>query len=269
MPRLRRTIRPDPPDAAPADSEQSGRLADLIERVSAANGDRRSRVAALAALAAALGRSAREAGIRTVAAGHWLGDVVIDLAPRLAVRNRETLRAQFPGQSDSQIAEHLVDVAARTSAAIGAAAGGLAAVEFTAPPALLAVPVQLAAETVCVVAVELKLVAELHEIAGVPAPGGGRDKGGAYLVAWMRRRAVDTSAAGQGLAGVLGLAGRRELRAVLVRRVGRSATSVAPFLAGAVAGAEVNRRSTRSVGERLLGELREPLRRNDPRIIEG
>ena len=52
--------------------------------------------------------------------------------------------------------------AARTTAAIGAAAGALSAVELAAPPTLLAAPVQVAAGTLAVVAVELKLLAELH-----------------------------------------------------------------------------------------------------------
>lgn len=270
MPRLRRqaTTRPSSSTSA-GESHEPGRLAELVQRIVSPESDRRGRSAALGALVSAMGRSARDAGLRAVAAGHWLTDVVVELAPSVAVRDRDALRTQFPGQSDSQIAEHLIDVAVRTSAAVGAAAGGLAAMEFAAPPALLAVPVQLAAETVCVVAIELKLVAELHEIAGTPATGTGRDRAGAYLVSWMRRRAVDASAAGQGMGAVLGLAGRRELRAVLIRRIGRSATSVAPFLAGAIAGAEVNRRSTRAVGERLLGELRPALRHNDPRIVEG
>lgn len=244
-------------------------LAELVESVGGLADDTRSRAAALARLVAALGRSARSAGLGAVTAGRWLTDTVIEIAPSLAVRNREALRRQYPNQSDSAIAEHLVATAVKASAAIGAAAGGLSAVEFVTPPALLAVPVQLAAETLCVVAIELKMVAELHEIAGVPATGTPRDQAGAYLVAWMRRRVVDPAAAGQGLAAVLGVATQRELRGVLLRRVGRSATSIAPFLAGAVAGAEFNRRATRSMGERLLAELRPDLIHNDPRIIEG
>ncbi|MGI8880027.1 MAG: hypothetical protein ACR2KJ_05815 [Jatrophihabitans sp.] len=244
-------------------------LAELVESVGEPADDTRSRAAALARLVAALGRSARSAGLGAVAAGRWLTDTVIEVSPSLAVRDRAALRRQYPNQSDSAIAEHLVATAMKASAAIGAAAGGLSAVEFVAPPALLAVPVQLAAETLCVVAIELKMVAELHEIAGVPATGTRRDQAGAYLVAWMRRRVVDPAAAGQGLAAVLGVATKRELRGVLLRRVGRSATSVAPFLAGAVAGAEFNRRATRSMGARLLAELRADLNHNDPRIIDG
>ena len=41
--------------------------------------------------------------------------------------------------------------------------------EFAAPPTLLTAPVQLAAETLLVAAIEIKLLAELHEVYGVPA----------------------------------------------------------------------------------------------------
>ena len=53
----------------------------------------------------------------------------------------------------------------------------------------------------------------------------------------------------------MGDAAKRELRVRLLRRMGRSTTSFAPLFAGAVAGAEVNRRSTRELGERLRAEL--------------
>ena len=258
------------PDREPPDGNEIGeadRLAELIERIDSPEADRRGRVTALGSLVAALGRSARAAGLRAVAAGHWATDVVVEIAPRLVVRDRETLRAKYPGRSDSWIAERLVDRAVRASATVGAAAGGLAAAEFAAPPALLAVPVQIVAETVCVIAVELKLVAELHEIAGLPAQGTARERSMIYLNAWMKRMAVDSAFAGQGTAILFGFAARRQLRAILIHRMGRSTSSLAPFFAGAIAGAEVNRRSTRTVGQRVLADLRPALLANDPRIL--
>ena len=41
-----------------------------------------------------------------------------------------------------------------------------------------------------------------------------------------------------------------------MRRAGRSMTKLAPFLAGAVAGGVVNRRVTRSLGEKVAAQLR-------------
>jgi hypothetical protein len=55
---------------------------------------------------------------------------------------------------------------------------------------------------------------------------------------------------------VLGYAAKRELRSLLMRRMGRSMSKLAPFLAGAVAGAAVNRRATRNLGDKVAAELR-------------
>jgi hypothetical protein len=212
--------------------------------------------APLVALSRALGHSARAAGVRGVAAGRWLADLLADAAPRIPIRDAATLRAHHPGRPDDEIAEALVRQASLVTAAFGAAAGGLAAVEFAAPPTLLAAPAQLAAETLAVAAVEVKLVAELHELHGQPAPGGLPQRGSAYLMSWVRQRAIEPVVVGTGLAAVLGHAAKRELRSRLLRRLGRSTFSLAPFLAGAVAGAEVNRRATRALGDKLVAELR-------------
>ncbi|MDQ1721769.1 MAG: hypothetical protein QOI26_1503 [Pseudonocardiales bacterium] len=234
-------------------------IADLVARATASESDgedRRSRQKALAALLPALARSAKASGIRAVAAGRWLADLIVDLAPRIPVRDAETLRAQHPGQSDIEIAEGLIRHATKTTAGLGAAAGGLAAVEFLSPPMLLAAPVQLAAEMLSVTAVELKLVAELHELLERPAQGSVSERASAYLMSWVRRRAISPQLGGAGLSAVFGAAAKRELRSQVLRKIGRSTTSLAPFLAGAVAGAEVNRRATKALGETLLAELR-------------
>ncbi len=235
-------------------------LAELVARAAASDGgeqDRHSRQKALAALIPALTRSARTSGVRAVAAGRWLTELIVELAPRIVVRDAEALRRQHPGHTDLEIAERLVKQAARATAGIGAAAGGLAAVEFLSPPTLLAMPVQLAAEMLTVTAVELKLVAELHELLGRPAAGTVSERASAYLMSWVRRRAISPELTGAGLSAVFGAAAKRELRSQVLRRLGRSTTSLAPFLAGAVAGAEVNRRATKALGETLVTELRE------------
>jgi hypothetical protein len=243
-------------------------LADLVARAAAAaepsperSGDgwakrRLDREKALAALLPVLIRSARQAGVRAVAAGRWLADLVQEVAPRLPIRDAQALRKQYPGLTDIEIAERLIRNATKTTAALGAAVGALAAVEFFSPPALLAAPMQLAAEILTVTAVELKMVAELHEILGYPARGSVTDRAGLYLMSWVHRRAVAEQVGSIGIGSVLGVAAKRELRSQLLRRIGRSTTSLAPFLAGAAAGAEVNRRATKQLGQTLLAELR-------------
>jgi hypothetical protein len=127
----------------------------------------------------------------------------------------------------------------------------LAAAEFLAPPTLLGAPVQLVTETLAIVTVELKLVAELHAVYGVAVQGPARDRATAYALSWARRR----GAHGFGTAG-LGQAARRELQSRLLKRLGRTSMTMAPMFAGAAAGALLNSRETHRLGERLIKDLR-------------
>jgi hypothetical protein len=217
-------------------------VADLVVRVAGAAGDERRRL--LVRLGRALSRSGR-------IGGKWLVDTTLDLAPRVPVRDLPTLQAHHPGLGREELADALVAAAAKTTAGIGAAGGAVAAVEYAAPPTLLGAPLQVVAETLAIVAVELKLVAELHAVYGVPVSGTPRQRATAYTLAWARRRGAD----GLGVAG-LGRAARKELQNRLLRRIGRSAFTLAPLLAGAAAGAILNSRETNRIGGRLRDDLR-------------
>lgn len=228
-------------------------LVQLIQRLSTGDDETTLR-RTIIRLVAALGSSARAAGTMAVAGGRWLADLVVEVAPGLQIRDLETLRAAYDGKTGDELAEALVRAASRTTAAVGAAGGAIAAAEFAAPPALFGIPMQLAAETLLVVAVEIRLIGELHEVYGRPIPGTTRARATALVTAWIRRRGVDPLSGG--VAGVLGAAARRELRSRVMRRLGRNVTTLAPFLAGAVAGAEVNRRETLALAERVLADVR-------------
>ncbi|MCU1690219.1 MAG: hypothetical protein JWN61_2409 [Pseudonocardiales bacterium] len=257
---------PAPSDPAPAsepappESSELARLAGAaVQTAGDPTTDRAAAAKSLAALMPALAKSAQQAGVGAVAAGRWVTDVVLDIAPQIPIRNAAALRSHHPGRSDAQIADALIKHSASTTAALGAAAGALAAVEFVAPPSLLAAPIQLAAHLVAVTAVELKLVAELHELAGDRPSGTLVDRTGAYLVSWVQRRAVSTVVGSDGHVAVgpmLTEAAQRQIRSQLLRRLGRSATTMAPLLIGAVAGAEINRRTTKALGSRLVRDLR-------------
>jgi len=179
----------------------------------------------------------------------WLAAQVVAMAPRLRVRNQAVLRAKFTGQSAEEIADALIDGASHASAAAGGAAGVWAAL-----PTLPAFPAEIAAETLVVVGIEIKLIAELHEAYGVPAPGNVAERMSAYVAAWAHRRGVFMIPGGVVLATGSPLA--RLLRRRLAARAGRSAFSLAPLLTGAAAGAYLNSRETRKLGQDIRRDLR-------------
>jgi hypothetical protein len=248
------------PETGP--DEISVRAAEVAADVTEAEGQQdRQRLAATFTKAASssarvAGRGTRAArrGIGAVARGAgsgtgWLAAQVIAMAPRLRVRDQAALRAQFPGRSAEEVADALIDGAARASAAAGGAVGVWAAL-----PTLPAFPAEVAAETLVVVGIEIKLIAELHEAYGTPAPGNLPERMSAYVAAWAHRRGVFMIPGGVVLATGSPLA--RLLRRRLAARVGRSAFSLAPLLTGAAAGAYLNSRETRRLGQDVRRDLR-------------
>ncbi|SCG51992.1 hypothetical protein [Micromonospora halophytica] len=194
------------------------------------------------------------------AALRWMTDTIADVAPHVPVRDLATLRAHFPGLDDEALAQRLVRNAARATAGVGAAGGGVAAVEWAVTPTLLSAPVLLAAETVAVVAVELKLVGELHEVYGAPLPTGGTPRTVALMQSWAGQRGINPMMPGVGVGAVLGTAARRELRDTLLKRFGRNLTTLGPFLTGAAVASYLNRRATRTLGDQLRTDLRKQRR---------
>ncbi|WP_448609272.1 hypothetical protein [Geodermatophilus sp. URMC 60] len=277
--------RPVPPSAAgrqtspPAEESplaRAGRLlaeavSGLVGGTTAGTDGRRSTaatlrdvVAAVAAAGARAGRGAREAApsgpgdggaARTPSA--LLGDLLATAAPWLPIRDRARLRAAHRGASDDEIADALVSRAGTLTSGIGAATGGLSAAHWIAPPSLLALPLEIGAETVLTAAVELVLLGELHELYGRPAPGDARERALAYLSSWTRQRAVEESVV-PGLGAVLGSAGLRTLSRRMTRRMARSVPGAAPFLVGAALGGRANRKATEALARRVLADLRRP-----------
>jgi hypothetical protein len=185
--------------------------------------------------------------------GALLGDLLGAAAPRLPIRDAARLRRAYPGASDLEIADQLVARAARMTGGIGAATGGLSAAHWFAPPSLLALPLELGAETVLIAAVEVVLIGELHELHGQPAEGDARDRATAYLASWSAQRSVDGAA---GLGSLLGSAGVRALRRRVTRRLAGNVTTAAPFLLGAALANRVNRKATEALARQVLADLR-------------
>jgi hypothetical protein len=235
-----------------AAARQAAEVAVKLSETDGPEDNRRIAKALQGAATRGAGRARRGAGSagRGVTSGlNWLTGQVVAMGPRLRIRDHATLRAQFPGRSDDEIADLLVDRAARATAAVGGATGAWAAL-----PVLPAFPAEVAAETLAVVGIEIKLVAELHEIHGMPAVGSGTERARSYIGAWASRRGVYRVEGG--LLLVAGSPLARQLTRRLASRVRRSAFSLSPLFTGALAGALLNRRETRKLGREICDDLR-------------
>ncbi|GAA1247276.1 hypothetical protein GCM10009665_42830 [Kitasatospora nipponensis] len=205
---------------------------------------------------APLARHGRRAARAAVGGMRGLTDRLLTAAPRIPVRDLATLRAQHPKAANpEELADRLVLGATRASAAIGAGVGAVAVAPT--PPALIAAP---ASETVAVAAVEIKLIAELHEVYGRRAPGTGAQRTSAYLAAWANRRGIDSGSLLEPTTGLLALSAGSRVRAQVRKRLTRSSLrklpSLTPFLIGAALGARLNHRDTRRLAERVRADLR-------------
>jgi hypothetical protein len=179
---------------------------------------------------------------------------LLDIAPRIPVRDLETLRRHHPDRDDEALAEALVDGAARTTSTLGVASG-LAAVRFALRRHPVAFAVPLVAEPLFVAAVEIKLLAELHEVYDVQVTGSGAERARYFAKAWASARGVNPldpesarSSLGQSVKGNLGR--------MLAARMGPRFARTGPFVAGAAAGGLVNGQATREFAESVRAELR-------------
>jgi hypothetical protein len=204
-----------------------------------------------ASLAAAVVRAARKGGKGTRVRLTALAERLIEAAPRIPVRDLQTLRRQFPGLGPEEIADRLVSGAVKGTAAVGAGVG--AAAMLPTPPAM---PAELATETLAVAMVEYKLIAELHELYGLRVPGNARQRATVYLAEWSERRGIDVTKPST-VNTALGVGMKRELRQRLVRRSLRNLPTLTPFMVGAAVGAVLNRRDTRKLADRVREGLRE------------
>jgi hypothetical protein len=202
-----------------------------------------------AAVRGAAKRGAHVTGRGVSAGSRWLSSQVLAMAPRLPVRDLETLRKQFPAKSPDELAQTLIEGASRASAAVGVAVGAWAVLPFVP-----AAGVEITTETLAVVGIEIKLVAELHEVYGLAVPGSAVDRMTAYVGSWAQRRGVALAPGGILLAAGSPIA--RQLQRRLAAKAGRSVFSLGPLLTGAAAGGLINRRETRKLGRILSEDLR-------------
>ncbi|MEK2494943.1 hypothetical protein WN990_35920 [Kitasatospora purpeofusca] len=243
-------LEPGAPGAPP-----EGGAGELAEYRAGVERGRRRGAQLVTDIARRLGSGSRTAAKGAAFGGRALADQLLQAAPRIPVRDLATLRAQHPGATDpEQLADLLVTGAGRASSALGAGVG--AAAMLPVPPAMA---VEIAAETLAVAAVEVKLIAELHQVYGLPAQGTATEKATAYVTAWANRRGIDGSLLVKpaGLAAMaLGSEVRQQVRRRLTRSTLRRLPSLTPLLVGAGIGATVNLRDTRKVAREVRADLR-------------
>ncbi|EPH45974.1 hypothetical protein ABT390_26945 [Streptomyces aurantiacus] len=203
-----------------------------------------------AAVTNGLKNGARRGGRGAKAGIGYLADRIIENAPRVPVRDLATLRKQFPGLGPEQLADKLIAGAANATSTVGAGVG--AAAMLPVPPAM---PAELAAEITGVAAIELKLIAELHEVYGRRPEGNLKERSAAYLHAWTEERGIDV-AKPTSINAALGGHMKRELRQQIMKRMVRNLPNLLPFMVGAAVGAVMNRRDTKKLAERVRKDLR-------------
>ncbi|OKI08151.1 hypothetical protein A6A06_34855 [Streptomyces sp. CB02923] len=203
-----------------------------------------------ASLAAAVGRGTRKGRTGARKGLTAVAERIIENAPRIPVRDLATLRRQFPGLTPEELADKLISGATRGTATVGAGVG--AAAMLPVPPAM---PAELAAEIVGVASVEIKLIAELHEVYGLRPPGQLRQRATAYLTSWTEERGIDVTKPTT-VNAALGGQMKRELRQQIMKRTLRNLPNLTPFMVGAAVGALMNRRDTRKLADKIRKDLR-------------
>lgn len=203
-----------------------------------------------AAVANGLKNGALRGGRGAKAGIGYLADRIIENAPRVPVRDLATLREQFPGLGPDQLADKLIAGAANATSTVGAGVG--AAAMLPVPPAM---PAELAAEITGVAAIELKLIAELHEVYGRRPPGTLKQRSTEYLRSWTEERGIDVAKPAS-VNAALGGQLKRELRQQIMKRMVRNLPNLMPFMVGAAVGAFMNRRDTKKLAERVRADLR-------------
>jgi hypothetical protein len=193
--------------------------------------------------------------------GKGIVDLLLYIAPRLPVRSQMSLQSAYDGVTGGSLAGQVIKSASRNSAAIGGLTGALATAGELAPPFWFTLPIEVVAETLVVTAIEMRMIAELHESYGCPIAGTEAERAEAIVEAWSSRRGIDMKAVEKrgrsefsrntGLGKQFGRVVKRKVMVRAARNVG----SLAPLFIGAVIGAESNRRSTRDIGDAIVRDL--------------
>jgi hypothetical protein len=235
--------------------DDAAELAGALSALTDAGLNASARRSGLATVSGILARRARTAGAGAVVSGRWLAGILLDAAPHIPIRDASMLREHHHGLTGEALADALVKNAANTTTAVGAAVGTIATAQWIVAPVLIAVPLEILVETLVVAVVEIKLLAELHSVYGVPVAGTASQRGVAYIGAWVRRRGVNPLQPWT-LSAAMAAAGRASVGRRLMGRFGRSLGALVPLMIGAVYGARSNRRMTQQLAAQIRLDLR-------------
>jgi hypothetical protein len=234
---------------------QAREMAELVDQLSDDDLGRAEKGRALVRMSRIVGARTRSAGAKALTSGRMLADLLVEAAPHIPVRDLDTMVEHHHGLTGEALADALVKNATRATTSIGAAGGAVAAAEWAAMPLLITIPAEIVVETLAVAAVEVKLVAELHAVYGVPVPGTGSDRAMAFAGSWAARRGIDPLQPWT-IPNVLGIAGRATLGKRLIARFARNLGTLIPFFVGAAIGASVNNGETKKLAESMRTDLR-------------
>lgn len=188
-----------------------------------------------------------------------------DIAPRLPVRDHPTLVRHYKGRIGEDLADALVRNASSSTAMAGVVGGSLVLATKRTQAVLISLPLRLAAEALIVGAIEVKMIAELHEAYGAPLGTTSSERSQTAFRLWASYRGVEGADAGS----VVGLAGRVIRRPAQRRAAGGVAGKLlgqrGAVLGAGLAGGSENRKETLALAESIRKELRRAgIRRIDP-----
>lgn len=182
-----------------------------------------------------------------------IDQLVTRVANKVTQRELATLE-RIHGCSGRALSRALIARAIRDSGVVGGIGGVVGSSQWFSPPTLLALPAEVVTEAAVTALIEIRLVADLHTVHGIALPVDDRARAVALLQSWAQRRGIKTTSL-TSLPRSLSAAGRRSIQQRLLMRAVRNLGSFVPMFVGALIGASVNRRETRSLGEAIERDL--------------
>jgi hypothetical protein len=202
-------------------------------------------------------------GIQSAISSERLRETVNTFAPRLPVRDRATLEKHLDLRDRDRLTEALIRNAANATAVAGSV-GGFFVLTGRRTPAgfMVAIPLRVATETLVVAAIEVKLIAELHEVHEQSLGTTPTAAATAALKLWSSYRGLEIGDTVGLVATVAEIARRPMARRATVAVTGRALGRRGMRLGAGVLGAVENRRATMALGEEVCSTLnRKPVLR--------